>query len=100
MPMSQNIKIFKSQNLDRLNELTKSLKKCLREVLCMSYRHFSLFATMSQNAYESKYQNFQITKFRSFKRINKKFKKVPQRGFVYVLQTFFIVCNDMGSVPF
>ena len=41
--MSQNIKIFKSQNLDRLNELTKS------------------------------------------------FKKVPQKGFVYVLQMFFIV---------
>ena len=47
--------------------------------------------TSKPNTYESKYQNFQITKFRSFKRINKKLKKVPQKGFVYVLQIFFIV---------
>ena len=39
--MIQNIRIFKSQNLVRLNELTK--KKCLRRVLCMSYRYLSLF---------------------------------------------------------
>ena len=47
--------------------------------------------TSKPNTYESKYQNFPITKFRSFKRINKKLKKVSQKGFVYVLQIFFIV---------
>ena len=47
--------------------------------------------TSRPNTYESKYQNFQITKFSSFKRINKKLKKVPRKGFVYVLQIISIV---------
>ena len=43
------------------------------------------------NTHESKYQNFRITKSSSFKQIKKKVKKVLEKGFVYVLQIFFIV---------